>query len=289
MYWLFGTRIVRRCLPASLPTSPASPASPTSPASLRFFPCDSCDPSLQTPRAPQACVSSPVTPVTPPCKPSASQPYLPPSLRQPALAKQEEEQKLKMRVSYLSYVATCTSTHSKALRNRLESSHDALQPYLPPSLRQPALAKQEECYGAGLTGVGTSAFFWLFEQCSKFNSHPYVHPVRPEFGDRDIVRSNSPNSLCSDNIAMVTGSPLETRRRAKTKDAILTQRLCETGLRAPMTLYHCQFHSSHENWYSEISESAIVEVSISDKSKCLIDLKSESTQPSAHLTLFCIG
>ncbi|RPB23588.1 hypothetical protein L211DRAFT_838434, partial [Terfezia boudieri ATCC MYA-4762] len=41
--------------------------------------------------------------------------------------------------------------------------------------------------------------FWLFEQYSKFevhskfNRHLYVHPVRPEFGDRDIARSNSPN------------------------------------------------------------------------------------------------
>jgi len=49
---------------------------------------------------------------------------------------------------------------------------------------------------------------WLFEQCSKFNPHPYVHSVRPEFGDRDIARSISPNSLYSDSIPMVTGSPL---------------------------------------------------------------------------------
>jgi len=49
---------------------------------------------------------------------------------------------------------------------------------------------------------------WLLEQCSKFNPHPYVHSVRPEFGDRDIARSISPNSLYSDSIPMVTGSPL---------------------------------------------------------------------------------
>jgi hypothetical protein len=49
---------------------------------------------------------------------------------------------------------------------------------------------------------------WLFEQCSKFNPHPYVHAVRPEFGDRELARSNSPNYLCSDNIPTVTGLPL---------------------------------------------------------------------------------
>ena len=49
---------------------------------------------------------------------------------------------------------------------------------------------------------------WLFKQCSKFNPHPYVHSVRPEFGDRDIAASISPNSLYSDNNPMVTGSPL---------------------------------------------------------------------------------
>jgi len=49
---------------------------------------------------------------------------------------------------------------------------------------------------------------WLFEQCSKFNPHPYVHSVRPEFGDHDIARSNSPKFLYSDNIPMVTASPL---------------------------------------------------------------------------------
>jgi len=49
---------------------------------------------------------------------------------------------------------------------------------------------------------------WLFEQCSKFNPHPYVHSVRLEFGDHDIACSNSPNFLYSDNIPMVTGSPL---------------------------------------------------------------------------------
>ena len=49
---------------------------------------------------------------------------------------------------------------------------------------------------------------WLFEQCSKFNPHPYVNSVRPEFGDRDIARSFSPYSLYSDSIPMVTGSPL---------------------------------------------------------------------------------
>jgi len=50
--------------------------------------------------------------------------------------------------------------------------------------------------------------FWLFEQCSKFTPHPYVHSVRPEFGDHDIARSISPNSLYSDSIPIVTGSPL---------------------------------------------------------------------------------
>jgi len=49
---------------------------------------------------------------------------------------------------------------------------------------------------------------WLFEQCSKFNPHPYVHSVRPEFGDHDIALSISPNSQYSDSIPMVTGSPL---------------------------------------------------------------------------------
>jgi len=49
---------------------------------------------------------------------------------------------------------------------------------------------------------------WLFEQCSKFNPHPYVHSYGPEFGDRDIARSFSPYSLYSDSIPMVTGSPL---------------------------------------------------------------------------------
>ncbi|RPB22408.1 hypothetical protein L211DRAFT_839773 [Terfezia boudieri ATCC MYA-4762] len=52
--------------------------------------------------------------------------------------------------------------------------------------------------------------FWLFEQCSKFNLHLYVQSVRPEFGDHDIARSNSPISPYFDNIAMVTGSPLTT-------------------------------------------------------------------------------
>jgi len=49
---------------------------------------------------------------------------------------------------------------------------------------------------------------WLFEQCSKFNPHPYVHSVRPELGDRNIARSFSPYSLYSNSIPMVTGSPL---------------------------------------------------------------------------------
>jgi len=35
---------------------------------------------------------------------------------------------------------------------------------------------------------------WLFEQCSKFNPHPYVHSVRPEYGDRIIARFISHNS-----------------------------------------------------------------------------------------------
>ena len=50
--------------------------------------------------------------------------------------------------------------------------------------------------------------YWLFEQCSKFNPHSYVHSVRPEFGDCDIARSFSPYSLYSDSIPMVTSSPL---------------------------------------------------------------------------------
>jgi len=49
---------------------------------------------------------------------------------------------------------------------------------------------------------------WLFEQCSKFNPHPYVHSVRPEFGDHDIAHSNSPKFLYSDNIPIVTALPL---------------------------------------------------------------------------------
>jgi len=49
---------------------------------------------------------------------------------------------------------------------------------------------------------------WLFEQCSKFNPHPYVHSLRPELGDRNIACSFSPYSLYSDSIPMVTGSPL---------------------------------------------------------------------------------
>jgi len=50
----------------------------------------------------------------------------------------------------------------------------------------------------------------LFERYSKFNLYLYVQPVRPESGDHDITRSNSPNSLSSDNISMVTASPLIT-------------------------------------------------------------------------------
>jgi len=53
--------------------------------------------------------------------------------------------------------------------------------------------------------------FWLLEQCSKFNPDPYVYSVRPEFGDRDITPSISPNSLFSDNIPKVTGSSLTLR------------------------------------------------------------------------------
>jgi len=49
---------------------------------------------------------------------------------------------------------------------------------------------------------------WLFKQCSKFIPHPYVHSVRPEFGDRDIACSIFPNSQYSDKIPMVTTLPL---------------------------------------------------------------------------------
>jgi len=49
---------------------------------------------------------------------------------------------------------------------------------------------------------------WLFEQCSKFNPHQYLHSVRPGFGDRDITASISSNYLYSDNNPMVTSSPL---------------------------------------------------------------------------------